>query len=41
MINIEVSTLLQDIVGGPPGVYLPTEDRDQVTAAGDLADGDN
>ena len=41
MINIKLFTLLQDIVGGPPRVNLPTENWDQVTATGDLAGGDD
>ena len=41
MINIKIFTLLQDIVGGPSRVNLLTEDWDQVTAAGNLADRDD
>ena len=41
MINVKFFTLLQDVIGGPPRINLPTENRYQVTAASDLADWDN
>lgn len=41
MINVELSTFLQDVVGGPSCINFPTENRDQVTTASDLTDGDD
>ena len=41
MINKKVFALLQDVVGSPPRVNLLAENRDEVTAATDLADGDD
>ena len=41
MVDIKLFALLQDVVSGPRLINLPTENWDQVTAASDLADGDD